>query len=339
MNRRTIIAVILLILVLGGMVAVYISTDTDMHKNPDGLVGNTCGNLANKGLYCEYQGRVYFANHLDGGAIYSMTTGETDYKKVNSASSENINVDGSRVYYSMSGKSTGEGLGYIRKATGLYSSDFKGNKVISYTQDPVGAVMLYGNNLYFTHNDNKNKRTTLDRISISKKDMTTLIDDMVSPANLTNGVIYYANNNKDQYLYSYSIAGNLSSVVFMHNMYNPIYDDMYVYYIDLESNYHLRRYNVITDEDVEIVNRRVDSYNVKGGTVFYQTDTSSKDAGIYRKSIDTGIDDFLMPGTYTDINITSNYAYFHAFGVDDVVYHQSLHGPVSPTQFFPGVEK
>ena len=34
--------------------------------NPEGTVGNTAGNLNNGGLFCEYDGKVYFSNVLCG---------------------------------------------------------------------------------------------------------------------------------------------------------------------------------------------------------------------------------------------------------------------------------
>ena len=51
--------------------------------NPPGTVGNTAGNLYNSGLFCEYDGTVYFSNAADNGALYSMNVDETEVKKLN----------------------------------------------------------------------------------------------------------------------------------------------------------------------------------------------------------------------------------------------------------------
>jgi len=38
-------------------------------------------------------------------------------------------------------------------------------------------------------------------------------------------------------------------------------------------------------------------------------------------------------GNYTNINLTSTYAYFNAFGMDVPVYHTPVNGPVNVTTF------
>ena len=38
--------------------------------NDAATVGNTAGNLNNNGYFCEYDGRVYFANAYDGYSLY-----------------------------------------------------------------------------------------------------------------------------------------------------------------------------------------------------------------------------------------------------------------------------
>lgn len=58
--------------------------------NPDGTVGNSAGNLNNEGLFCEYDGRVYFSNAADHGCLYSMNPDETDVKLLNRMEVRNI---------------------------------------------------------------------------------------------------------------------------------------------------------------------------------------------------------------------------------------------------------
>ena len=40
--------------------------------------GSTAGNLYNGGLFCEYDGTVYFSNPSDGGKLYSGRGISTD---------------------------------------------------------------------------------------------------------------------------------------------------------------------------------------------------------------------------------------------------------------------
>lgn len=48
--------------------------------NPPETVGNTAGNLNNSGYFCEYDGKVYFANVYDSDTLYSMAPSEQDIK-------------------------------------------------------------------------------------------------------------------------------------------------------------------------------------------------------------------------------------------------------------------
>lgn len=49
--------------------------------NPPETVGNTAGNLNNSGYFCEYDGKVYFANVYDSDTLYSMDPSEQNIKK------------------------------------------------------------------------------------------------------------------------------------------------------------------------------------------------------------------------------------------------------------------
>ena len=54
------IAVLVIALIIGAVViSKYLSRIPD---NPPGTIGNTSGNLNNKGLVCESDGYIYFAN-------------------------------------------------------------------------------------------------------------------------------------------------------------------------------------------------------------------------------------------------------------------------------------
>ena len=67
-------------------------------RNVGTVVGNTAGNLYNKGLFCELDGTVYFANAYDGYALYSMNSDETNLKKLKSSVSSYLNADDNYLY-------------------------------------------------------------------------------------------------------------------------------------------------------------------------------------------------------------------------------------------------
>lgn len=336
MKIRNIIITVVAILVIACLCILGLLNGR-VHTNDKYTMGNTAGNLNNKGLYCERDGLVYFANPYDNGSLYSMKSDETNVKRVSPVAAQSINVDKERIYYSLSGKSTGSGLGYVRKATGMFSMKKNGSSTIPYTQDPVGIVALCGNNLYYQHYTDPSG-TDLDCISISKKNNHQVVRNMVSPASVDSGYIYYAGASEDMYLYSFDTATETSTVLYEHQMYNPVYQNGYIYYMDLETNYQLHRYNLATGEDIMLTRDRVDMFNVWGDMIYYQLNSASPNAALKRMTTDGLDNEVVAAGIYCDINITSQYVYFHAFGSDTPVFHQATNGPVFVTEFTPGVK-
>ena len=337
---------VFIIIFIGLLTALIISAALKKHMpmNQDDYSGNPGGNLYGGGLFCEHEGKVYFANPNDGGSLYVMNVDESDVKKLAGVSVESLNVDDHRVYYALSGQSSGSGLGYIRKATGLFSIKKSGGDSICYTQDAVGVANLIGSYLYYQHYD-KTKGTYLDRIKIDKTDPSTVIEAMIDPSSCDSGNIYYSgvpsgNNNrpndyKDMYLHMYDTRSGTDTTLFEHQMYQPIYDNGFVYYLDLETKYQLHRYSLMTGEDVPLTDERVDMFNVGGGMIYYQTDSSSPDAALKRMTTDGTDIETVATGIYCDINMTSSFVYFHSYESLSPMYHQSLRGGVNVMLFDP----
>ena len=338
--------IVFIVIFIGLLAALIVSAALKKHMpmNPDGYEGNPGGNLYGGGLFCEHDGKVYFANPNDNGNLYVMNSDESDVKKLAGVSVESINVDEHRVYYALSGKSSGSGLGYIRKATGLFSIKKSGGKSMCYTQDAVGVANLIGSYLYYQHYD-KAKGTYLDRIRIDKTGAMTMIQAMVNPASADSGNIYYAgvpsgdnnrpNDYKDMYLHMYDTRTGSDVTLYEHQMYQPIYDNGFIYYLDLETKYQLHRYSLSTGEDVTLTDERVDMFNVGGGMIYYQTDSSSPDAALKRMTTEGADIETVATGIYCDINMTSNFVYFHSYESLAPMYHQSLRGGVNVMLFDP----
>ncbi len=343
MKVRNIIFAIVSISLLAALIVASV-LKKNMPMNEDYYVGNPGGNLYNGGLFCEHEGKVYFSNPNDNGFLYVMNPDETDVKKIAGVSVESINVDKHRVYYALSGQSTGSGLGYLRKATGLFSVKKSGGDNICYTQDAVGVSTLIGSYLYYQHYD-KTRGTYLDRIKIDKSNPSTVIAAMINPGSADSGYIYYAgvpsgdnnhpNDYKDMYLHMYDTRTGTDTTLYEHQMYQPIYDNGNIYYMDLETKYQLHRYNLATGEDVTLTDERVDMFNVGSGMIYYQTDSSSPDAALKRMTTDGTDIETVATGVYCDINMTSNFVYFHSFESKSMMYHQSVRGGINMMAFMP----
>lgn len=301
-------------------------------ENPDDAVGNTPGNLNNGGYFCESDGRVYFANAYDNYGLYSMNPDETDLVKLSGNSVSSINAAGNYLYYYMtSNKQSGSGLGYINQTAGIYRSKKNGKNTAGLGRLNIVSMQLCGNYLYYETYNSKNG-TTLDKIRIDKKDQQTVAEEIINPNCFVNGRIYYNGAQGDHYLRALDVRTDRTSVVWQGDIWNPIVQDNYVYYMDISENYRLCRYN-LNDKTVEVLtNERLDMFNVYDSYIYYQV--SSADApALKRMRTDGSSQELVREGIYQNINITSEYVYFNTFNESIPVYRTYTYGPVNVTTF------
>lgn len=304
--------------------------------NDENTTGNTAGNLNNGGYFCEADGRVYFANAYDNFALYSMNPDETDLKKLNENSVSYINVGGDYLYYAMSTGSGGSGLGFVRKTSGIYRSKPNGSNAVCLDRCHIVTMQLCGNYLYYEKYDNTDA-VSLDKIRIDKKEQRTLAAERINPNCYVDGKIYYQGTEEDHYLHVLDTVTDTSDVVWQGNIWNPIYQNGYVYYMDVSNNYRLCRYSMSDDVVEVLTNDRIDMFNVYDDYIYYQV--SSKDApALKRMLIDGSAPELVQEGVFQNINITSQYVYFNAFNEETPVYKTSTYGPVNVTTFDAGMQ-
>jgi len=318
------------------LIGVLLAFAGRISPNEDSETGNTAGNLNNKGLFCEQDGIVYFSNAYDNNVLYSMNPDETGAKRLNDVGVSSLNADPKRIFYAQTGTADGSGLGYVRNATGMYYCDHKGKSTFCYTKDPVGILSLLGNNLYYQHYQ-ENVGVPLIKVSLDKKESVQVVPDMVSPACVAGTTIYYAGNGENHYLYALDTLTGTSTLIWEHPVWNPVYQHGFVYYMDLENNYALHRYDPATGEDLALTTERIDFFNVYDTIIYYQTSATASPA-LKRIYIDGTGEEIVMNGVFESVNITSQYAYFNEFGKPTPVYHQSTFGGVNPGVFNPVTE-
>ncbi len=304
--------------------------------NDENTTGNTAGNLNNGGYFCEADGRVYFANAYDNFALYSMNPDETGLKKLNENSVSYINTGGNYLYYAMSTGSDGSGLGFIRKTSGIYRSKLNGSGAVCLDRCHIVTMQLCGNYLYYEKYDNTDA-VSLDKIRIDKKERQTLAAERINPNCYTDGKIYYQGTEEDHYLHVLDTATDTSDVVWQGDIWNPIYQNGYVYYMDVANNYRLCRYSMSEDVVEVLTNDRIDMFNVYDYYIYYQV--SSKDApALKRMLIDGSSQELVQEGVFQNINITSQFVYFNSFNEETPVYKTSTYGPVGVTTFDAGMQ-
>lgn len=316
-----------IVLIAVGIVLIFFAAALGMmfmgqiKMNPEGTVGNTAGNINNSGLFCEYDGRVYFSNVFDGGSLFVMNPDETGLKRLKTLKVRNILAGGSYLYYFQTGSSSSEsGPGQIQGVRSFDHCKLNGSSSASLTRDTVVSAQLVDSYLYLLTAPRTGP--LFYKIRIDKKDKVTLAEYNINPACAENGVIYYNNTQEDHYLYALNTKTEAASIVWRGNLWNPVKEGDYVYYMDVANNYRLCRYSLSQDVIEVLTHDRVDCFNVGGGYIYYQK--NGADAQLKRMLTDGSNVAVIAEGNYTNINMTSQYVYFQPFGDETVMYHSPL---------------
>lgn len=323
------IGIILSILLIFIILSLFVGK---VPMNDDYTVGNTAGNLNNGGLFCESGGKVYFANAYDNYSLYSMNADETEIKKLGDNQVASINAGGDYLYYYMqSNPSSGKGLGYMGRTAGVYRSKKDGGQVKCLERTYAGVIQLCGNYLYYQAYNNSNG-IRLNKVKIDKSDMAQIADYSINPASFYNGSIYYHGTQDNHYLYTLNTSNDSMTSIWMGNVWNPVYLDGYVYYMDLSNNYGLSRYSIYDDIVEILTNDRVDYFNIYDYYIYYQTSAAS-DPALKRMYIDGSYSETVAEGIYENINITSRYVYFNEYDSPTPVYKTGTFDSVNITTF------
>lgn len=325
--------ILALVAFFGGFTAINYFTSL-VQKNPAGTVGNHAGNLYNKGLFCEHNGKVYFSNPYDENTLYVMNPDESDSKKLGTVGVTSLNAGGKYIYYYQNGTGKGSGLGYAVETKGMYRMSTNGKDFLCLKRDPVGSLVLVDNDIYYQHFDSR-VGVTLDRISIDKSKEATVLPGVTYPVSVQDSILYYANPEDNYYLYSYDTRTGMKSMVWAHRVYNPIYhDDGYIYFMDIDSTYELHRYHPMSGEYEVLTTDRVETFNVYDNMIYYQKSSMSQPALMRMQTDGYGLE-VVSYGIFEKINITSNYVYYTEYDSPTPVYKQSLYGQVNPSVFNP----
>lgn len=316
--RTTLTVIIALLLII---VVILVSFSQRISMNPAGTVGNTAGNLNNDGLFCEYDGTVYFYNTFNGGGLFTMTPDESGLKRLNTLEVRNILAGGKYLYYFHTGASTvSTGFGHAFGMKSFLRSKLDGSNSESLTNDVIVTGQLVDNYLYLLTSGNAGP--SFYKMKIDGSDRVDLADYVINPACADNGVIYYNGTQNEHYLYALDSATDVPYEVWKGNVWYPILEGDYVYYLDVANNYRLCRYSRSEDVVEVLTDDRVDCFNVGGGFIYYQKNGTLPQLKCMRT--DGSSSKVIAEGNYTRINMTSRYVYFQEFGNDVAMYHSQL---------------
>lgn len=302
-----------------------------VEKNDPTTLGNTAGNLMNSGLFCEYNGDVYFSNSYDNGALYVLSGKDGSLKQLNSNNCYSINIAGKHLYYCMlSSGNNGKGLGSVVKNSGVYRTTLEGKATVCLNTSASIAMQLYGNELYYQQTTSTGTITVKQALDKSHKE--TIADFLMNPVSIDSGTIYYHGTAEDHYLYGMDTISGNTTVLWPENIWNPIYHKGFIYYLSMDGKYNLCRHALGSDTVEVLTTDRVDCFNVYGDIIFYSV-SAGKNPALKRMHLDGAANEQVMEGVFHNINVTEEFAYFTPYDSPTPIYRQSTYGNVFVTEF------
>lgn len=324
---------IITILILIGLIAFFVyrhfASQTVFN---DGYVnGNTAGNLYNSGLYCEYNGIIYFANPGDSNRLYSMQANGTDVKKICNDVVSYINVDNNYIYYvrnNISASSDGSVFNFSTNALCRLSKD--GEDLVVLDTEPSLYASLIGNYIYYIHYDEENA-STLYRVKIDGTEQEQISKTPYFTCSTNGQYIYYNGIENDHNVYEYNTATGSQTLLYSGNCWMPVKIDNDLYFMDCDDDYKLAKVNLSTKDKTTLTEDRVDCFNIYGSYIYYQDNTTTH---LNRVRTDGTDNQELFAGNYTRINVTSYYVYFTDFN-NERTYRASIQNPLTFEYFAP----
>lgn len=335
---KKIITIIVLILCVAGIGAgaFYIySVNKDLYN--EGYVnGNTAGNLYNDGLFCEYDGIIYFANPNDDNHLYQMNVNGNDVKKISDDSAAFINADENYIYYARTGDNSESDFAFLHINTHSLCKirrDGKGEVKVLDT-DPCMYASLVGNYLYYVHYNTK-EASTLYRIKNDGEERTMVFPQPYFTCSTNQNFIYYNGLDGDHNVYRYNTATGAQDLIYEGNCWMPIVEGNSIYFMDCDNSYSLAKVDLSTGEKITLANDWVDCFNVHNGTVYFQRNGNTPAFC----SVRTDGSDYkvLKEGIFTEINIAGDLIFFKDYSSERFYKMSIRDGWISG--FNPAVEE
>lgn len=297
--------------------------------------GNTAGNLYNSGLYCEYNGTIYFANPGDSGRLYSMDVNGTHVKKICNDIVSYINADDNYIYYVRNNiGASSDGSIFNFNTNALCRLNKKDGEVLILDDEPSLYASLVGNYIYYIHYD-ETEASTLYRVKIDGSEQKQISKTPYFTCSTNGQYIYYNGIEGDHNVYEYNTSTGSQSLIYTGNCWMPVRVDNEIYFMDCDDDYKLAKVNLSTGDKTTLTQDRIDCFNIYGSYIYYQDNTTSH---LNRVRTDGTDNQELFSGIYTKIHATSYYLYFTDF-MNGRTYRTSLQNPSTFEYFAPKYEE
>jgi hypothetical protein len=250
----------------------------------------------------------------------------------------NIVGSGKYVYYYMdttknNASSDIKGLGRVSTFYGLYRSETDSDNQKLLDRELISSIQLVGSYLYYTVSTGK--KAGLNKIRIDGENPVQITTELIDPSCAENSKIYYSGVDLDHNLHTIdTLSDDLSTIIMEGNIWQPIIQGDFVYYIDAAHHYRLCRTNLKNNVTDVLTNSRVDYYNMNEYNIFYATSESGNQTLRVMK-LDGSGNTVIAEGIFHGLSLTSKYLYFKPFGVENVMYHIPIDGSAAVSTFNP----
>lgn len=245
--------------------------------------GKVTGNLNNEGFTIGKGNKVYISNTLvDSGkkasekGLYEVSSKNTSKLITKDEYVKSINSYKGYLYYLAINKS-GNG-NYIRQIVKIKPNGENKQVLV----DNIETTSIGNNSLnvsdgwiYYTNSDNK-----LEKIKINGEKRQQLADEEIEKFQISGKYIYYTTKDDD----FKRMQKDGSSIEKFENgivSFQVVSDD--VYYIS-KANGHLMKLNLKDNEDIEVIDKKIKTFNIYGKTIYYAVSESNEQA-IYKIGI------------------------------------------------------
>lgn len=313
-KKGIVIAGIAAILFLTGIFVVYrlnaISLYDDEHQK-----GNTSSNLLNGGLFCQVDDTIYFSNPYNQGTLYSMNTDLDDIKQIINDNVSYLNGAGKYIFYTKRNdkKKVDSDLIVDLSATGLYRLNKNTKSSTKLFDDPTQVACLYGNRVYYQHYNIKNG-LQLYAAKIDDTDDKKILEEPCAPYAIDNDTIYYTGTQNDHAIHSIKTDGSQSTVLLDGNYYALTLQGDYLYFMDMSTDYSLKRISVSGGTMETLISKHLATYNVceDNNTIYCQVDNGSEN-GLYEYKIDNQSLTKIVSGDFNYLHTTKDYLFFETY--------------------------
>lgn len=320
MNKR--LKGILITIIVFSIIAIVVllmKINSHLPENPPDYLGNTAGNIYNRGLFAEDESYIYFANLADNFRLYRATHDLENIECIHRDSVEYLNPDSEShfMYYSRINyrQNTYGNDVFDILDTGIYRLQLKNNALTRLYPEACGAVLLGGNTLFYqAHGSDGNFDLYTLPVHTEDEKASLLSSDYFTPACFKDGYLYYAGVAEDHCLYALLPETKNASRVADIDCYLPIVTENGTYFLSQKHDYALFYLPNTSDTATLISNERISSYNISkdGRTLFYQVD-DGKNNRLCRYDISSQKVTELVSGNYKNLNIVSDYLFFTDF--------------------------